>query len=401
MKVTIASGTMLAFPLALFLTASGVAGDTPPDKAAPTSEQQALFDRIKVQEAWEVTKGDPEVLVGVIDNGFDFFHPNLKGQLIPGFYYPGGYHTESYEVIAHGTSIASIIVAKGGLAKMVGLAPRCKALTASTGVIEHHIYKFQKKFFEGHPDASLADLQKEMAKRQDELVKWAREWSDYQYGNAADAIRYLVDHKAKVINISGFLPRKACQSPAAWRKLEEAFAYAAKKSVVIVLAAGNNAAEVGDYPGSPETVIVAGATLLDDTRWEEKKEVEVFKVKVKQGSNFGKRLTVMAPVEKIMVCQPHERRMYEAGDGPLGPMKVPFKGEQELLAKGATSSAAPVVTSLVALVYCVRPELDAKTVVEIVKKGCDDIGEKGYDIYTGHGRVNFGKTIKLARDWGK
>jgi hypothetical protein len=66
---------------------------------------------------------------------------------------------------------------------------------------------------------------------------------------------------------------------------------------------------------------------------------------------------------------------------------------------GATSCAAPVVTSLVALVYSVRPGLRAESVVGIVKQGCDDIGDGGHDIHTGFGRVNFGKTVKLARDW--
>lgn len=59
--------------------------------------KQALFDRINLAEAWEITKGDPKVLVGLIDNGFDFFLPDLKGQLIPGIYYSGGYHADFYE----------------------------------------------------------------------------------------------------------------------------------------------------------------------------------------------------------------------------------------------------------------------------------------------------------------
>jgi hypothetical protein len=78
-----------------------------------------------------------------------------------------------------------------------------------------------------------------------------------------------------------------------------------------------------------------------------------------------------------------------------------FDGIHEVLPTGATSCAAPIVSSLVALIYSMRPELDAKSVVEIVKKGSDDISRKGYNIYTGFGRVNFGKSIELARDWGK
>src|ERR1051326_418285 len=99
-----------------------------------------------------------------------------------------------------------------------------------------------------------------------------------------------------------------CPSAEKWQKLEEAFAYAAEKGVVIVLSAGNNAAQWEDYPGNPETVIVAGAALLNDVRWEQ--DVDFHGTKIKQGSNFGKRLTVMAPVDKLVVCTPHEERFY-------------------------------------------------------------------------------------------
>jgi hypothetical protein len=56
---------------------------------------------------------------------------------------------------------------------------------------------------------------------------------------------------------------------------------------------------------------------------------------------------------------------------------------------------------LVALIYSARPTLDVRSVVKIVQQGCVDIGGKGYNIHTGCGRVDFGKSLKLARDWKK
>lgn len=364
------------------------------------AKQQPLFDRLNVAEAWKHTKGNPQVLVGVIDNGFDFFHPSLAGQLIPGLYYTGGYHTEFYENIAHGTLVSSIIVAKeDSPSGMVGLAPACRILTASQGMIEHTLSKFQTKFFSERPKATAADLQQEMAKQLGMLTKFGQDWVLYQVEGATNAIRYLVDHDVRVINFSGGLQRSFCPSAEKWQKLEDAFAYAAEKGVIIVLAAGNNAAEWEDYPGNQESVIVVGATLLNDNRWEE--EVNFQGTKLKQGSNFGKRLTVMAPVENVVVCTPHEERFYSCKDGPMGATRVPFKGAYEIRPSGATSSAAPIVTSLVALIYSVRPKLDAKTVIRIVEEGCDDIGAKGYDIHTGYGRVNFGKSVQLAQNWSE
>jgi subtilisin family serine protease len=366
-----------------------------PEGTPPADAQRALFERVGLADAWAVTQGDPGVLVGVIDNGFDFFHPDLKGQLVPGYYFPGGYHAEFYENVAHGTLVASLIVARGGKDGAVsGLAPRCRVLTASQGMIEHTMVKLQRQYLREHPRAGLAELQKEFLKHRAELEAFGNAWVRYQVAGAADAVRYLVNGGVRVINISGGLKKSLCRSAEDWKKLEDAFAFASEKEVVIVLAAGNNAARWEDYPGGPESVIVAGATLLDDTRWEA--EVSFQGTKLKQGSNYGKRLTVMAPVEKLLVCTPHDPRVYDTKDGPMGPMKVPFRGARQVLPNGATSSAAPVVTALAALVRSARPDLDAKAVVELIRQGCDDLGEKGYDIHTGYGRVNFAKTLWLA-----
>src|SRR5262245_51607288 len=136
--------TLLTASAALVFPGLARPGDQAEPRSAKTegkagslvTKQQALFERIDVAEAWKVTKGDPKVLVGVIDSGFDFFHPDLKGQLIPGWYYPGGYHAEFYENVAHGTLVSSLVVAKeDNPAGMVGLAPRCRVLTASQGMI--------------------------------------------------------------------------------------------------------------------------------------------------------------------------------------------------------------------------------------------------------------------------
>ena len=109
----------------------------------------------------------------------------------------------------------------------------------------------------------------------------------------------------------------------------------------------------------------------------------------------------MAPVEKLVVCMPHEQRFYSCDDGPMGPAEFPFAGMHDVRRTGATSCAAPIVTSLVALIYSARPTLDARSVVKIVQQGCDDIGVPGYDIHTGYGRANFGRSVKLAIGWGK
>ncbi len=368
------------------------------------SKQQALFNKINVFEAWNTTRGDPNILVGFVDLGFDFFHPDLKSNLVPGFYASGGYHTECFEIVGHGTLVASIIAAKeNNKIGMTGLVPRCRVLTASCGMLENKHGQLLRKFRQDHPEAGPGDKRwaKLMEERRDEIKDFGTKWVNYMTLSNAKAIRYLVDHKVRVINISGYMQRDLCRScPEAWQQLEDAFEYAAKNDVVIVIGAGNDAVRAEGYPGNPNSMIVAGATMLNDTRWEEEFHFKGSS-KIKQGTNFGKRLTAMAPTENIQVCIPHEKRFYINEDGPMGPASTELKFEAmyRVESNGATSSAAPIVTSLVALIYSVRPDLDAKSVVNIIKQGCDDIGYKGYDIYTGYGRVNFGKTIKIAITW--
>ena len=359
--------------------------------------QKRIFDKLQVLDAWKITKGSPEVKIGVLDNGFDFFHPDLYGQLIPGFYAPGAYHTETYENVAHGTLVSSIIVAKGNnKIGMTGLAPNCKVITASYGCIEHAVIKLQKKYFKDYPDSTTAGLQRYMKSHIEELSQWGASWMKYIAESNAAAIIYLVDAGVKVINISSFLSGSSSKSSESWDKLENAFRYAAKKNVLIIIGAGNSAKETEDYPGNKDSMIVVGASTIDDKAWY--KEMDYNGQKIIQGSHFGSRLTVMAPPDSIVICTPSYKRYYNSADGPTGKVVIPYEGDYSILAEGATSSATPMVTALAALIYSIIPDASPAMVRDLIIKGCDDIGEPGFDIHTGYGRINFYKTLKLAKE---
>jgi len=371
-----------------------VAGAGPQDPDSPPPLQKALFEKLKVAEAWKLTKGSPDVLVGVIDNGFDFFHPLLKGRLQPGFYASGGFHTELSGGISHGTAVASLIAALGGPgSEMTGLAPGCRVVTASQGMIEHVLVRMQQEWVKATPGAPIDGFMKKVA-ASEEIKKSGRDWIAYQAAANADAIRYLVDRGVRVINISGLLRKSLFQVPADWDRLEAAFRHAADKGVLVILAAGNNGVESDDYPGREGSVLVVGAARLDDTRWE--METKMMGRTFKQGSNFGKRLGIMAPSDALAVCSPHESRFYKADDGPMGPESGSFTKAVEVMPVGATSCAAPIVTALAALVFSLRPDLDGPAVVDLIKRGCDDLGQPGFDIMTGWGRINYLKTLQLA-----
>ncbi len=70
--------------------------------------------------AWETHTGSKDVVVGVIDTGFDFDHPDLKANIVPGSktFVPGT--TNAWDAHSHGTHVAGTIAANGGIK---GVAP--------------------------------------------------------------------------------------------------------------------------------------------------------------------------------------------------------------------------------------------------------------------------------------
>ncbi len=335
------------------------------------------WEIVGVDSAWSYTRGDTGTLVGVIDMGFDFYHPDLKDVIRPGYFADGVYHTEIYEVVAHGTGMASIIHS---------LAPECPILTASSGVIRHDLLILKKQFEKEHPDSGLMAFQKEIFKHMDELKAFGQRWQEFINRTTSEGIRYLVDNGVRVINLSAL----TTSSP----EMDSAFAYAAEHDVVIVIGAGNSDREYEDYPGDGlKNVIVVGASNLKGERWEMEAQG------IKQGSNYGRRLTVVAPSESLIMAAPHEERFYHADDSPLGQEDVEFDSLREFVPYGATSCATAIVSGLAALIRSLRPDLSAAEVVEIIEKGADDLGDPGYDIYTGYGQVNFARSLEIAKNW--
>ena len=47
------------------------------------SKQRSLFEQLGVLEAWEHTKGSTNIVIGVLDQGFDHYHPDLRANLQP------------------------------------------------------------------------------------------------------------------------------------------------------------------------------------------------------------------------------------------------------------------------------------------------------------------------------
>jgi membrane-anchored mycosin MYCP len=374
-----------------------LAADQPPSNFA--DRQKPYFALLKVEEAWKITRGGADCKIGVIDSGFDFFHPALRANLQPGWFAPGFYHTDFFSMDAHGTEVSSLIAArrKDGEDGMWGMAPDCTIVTASQGMPMHKLIQFQRQFFARNPKATMADFQKEMAAHKTELQAFGDAWLDYVSETTDESLRYLADQGVRVINFSAFLDLSVAKSKPEFKaRLEAAFNYAKQKDVLIVLGAGNNNQRVTEYPGDRTFVLIAGASTLADQRWTMTAKMKG--MEIKQGSCFGPRLSVVAPIENIVVAAPHEEAYYNWKDTPMGEQKADFEGLYSVRPWGATSCAAPQVAALAALVRTIRPDLKAAEVIRLIEEGADAIGSPGFHEETGYGRINYLRTLELARD---
>lgn len=359
------------------------------EKDSIFSKQKKLFEKLEVLKAWEITKGSSSIIIGCIDNGFDFYHPYLRENLIPGCYEDKVYHPMTFQTMAHGTLVASLMIANPvNEIGMYGLAPDCKVLTASIGSMEHYILKKRQEILKNTPQMPLADIMKEMSKDSVMINTFSYQWNEFSGIAVAKGIMYLVKNGVKVINISAEIMVQ--YSKHTQEKINEAIDYARQQDVLLVIAAGNGNKEIPNMLRSYDNVIIVSASTLNDMRWI---------INNVQGSNWGSLLDVCAPVDELLVCQPSDKRFYDANDGPMGAEHIPYEGKiYDVMPYGATSAAVPIVSSLAALIYSIDPEIKASAVKSLIIKGCDDINEEGFDNYTGHGRVNFGKTIDLVLD---
>ena len=264
---------------------------------------------IKAEQAWAVTKGDPKVLVAVVDTGVDYNHPDFGGRVVKGrdFAYNDN---DPMDDDSHGTHCSGSIAAGIGNGGVVGVAP------------EVGIY----------------------------AVKVLDKDGGGTYVMVANGIVNAANSGAPVISMS-------LGGSASSKVLEDAVKYAQGKGALIVAAMGNDASEEPSYPAAIPGVMAVGATNVRDRQ--------------ASFSNFGKHISVSAPGEDILSTTP---------GGKYGS----FSG---------TSMATPHVAGLAGLVKSRFPELAADKLRARIESKSDDLGNRGFDIRFGHGRINAIKAV--------
>lgn len=314
------------------------------------SSSNATVDAdIDTDLAWDITQGDPNLIVAILDSGAKLDHPEFSGRIwINTNENPSGTDTDSNGYVddingwdfanndnnptddhGHGTNVAGITLASGN--NTIGYA----------GV------NWNSKIM---------------------ICKILDSNNSGYYSWMTEAIYYAVDNGASVINMS-------VGGNSASTLLEDAINYAYANNVPVVVSAGNQNSVI-QYPAKYTNAFAIGSTNPDDTR------TVPFFWSPTSGSNYGAELDFVAPGNYIYGLS-HLYNTYYTSYW------------------GGTSQAAPHVTGLISLLLSVDPSLTVDEIRIILEESSEDqVGNAddtlGWDQYYGHGRINAFQALTQA-----
>jgi len=279
--------------------------------------------------AWDITTGDPSVVIAVLDSGTQISHPDLApnvwsnpGETLNGLDDDSNGYVDDVDgwdfvnnnndvegPFFHGTFVAGLIGARtnngtalAGLAGGDGIQPGCSVMALGVG--------------DFGPDGSILD----------------------------DAIIYAADNGASVITLSLSVGQTSA--------IDAAADYARNtRGVFIDCAAGNNGFSVS-YPARNPDINAIASTNDDDN--------------VSGFSNPGPELWVSAPGENVLSLTTGSSTTSSSG----------------------TSFSAPYVAALAGMMKGLIPSLTPADIETILKDYADDVGAPGFDEDTGWGRIN-------------
>ncbi|MBX2976714.1 MAG: S8 family serine peptidase, partial [Ignavibacteriaceae bacterium] len=296
--------------------------------------------KVKAAEAWDISKGDTNIVIGIIDTGVDWDHPDLAANIwinkneipnngidddnngyiddIRGWDFGGLTGTPDNDPMEdrpdHGTHVAGIAsaVTNNGIG-VAGLGYNCKIMPVKVS-------------------------------RDDTRNSSNQPYVLYGY----EGIAYAAENGSHVINCSwgggGY-------SIAGQLMID----YATSLGSIVVAAAGNNGSSEWFYPSAFNNVLSVAASSSSDTK--------------ASFSNFGTFVDVISPGVSIRATWQNDTYTYLNG----------------------TSMAAPLVAGLAGLVKSHFPNLSPNQISERIRVTSDNIDSLNSSIYKtklGKGRIN-------------
>jgi subtilisin family serine protease len=299
-----------------------------------TYEETEGWPSIHAREAWDITTGSSNVVVGIIDSGIDSRIIEFAGRVVPGWNVVDG-NSDTMDLRGHGTSMAGLLGANannpppwrlqlcgyGG----VGVDWRCSLM----------------------PVKAINFGQTMLA------------------SSAAEGIDYAVANGCKVINLSWGLENED-GAITITRSVSNAIA----SRVIVVCSAGDSGNPISQYPAKYDPVIAVGGSSPNG-RWHH--ELWTY-------GSYGPEMELMAPATRLWSLVPDQGSPEHGGESGAG----------------GSSAAAALVSGVCSLLASVRPDITHEQARMLLCAGADDEGQRGFDIETGWGQLNAYDTLLLA-----
>lgn len=312
---------VVAVVLSISACSSTCPEDVSPFSDDPEGVRQWHMPALGVSEAWDVQRGRPEVVVAVVDNGFELDHPDLAGQLwintdessngvdddgngyiddIHGWDFldrdgdpnlPANSDLEPRR-LGHGTAAAGVIAAQtDNEIGVAGCCPGCRLMLLRG-----------RDFQTAHNVMPVL----------------------------AEAIRYAADNGAQVISVSDGVPADDVD-PTVEADVTAAIELARDSGVIVVVSAGNDGSAGLRWPGLLDPVIGVASVNPENipSSW----------------TSYGPEVDVAAPGECIYTTRTGGSYGYFSG----------------------TSASAPIVAGLAALLKSEHPTWSADELVEHIR----------------------------------
>lgn len=301
----------------------------------PNTGNQYFLGKIQAYAAWDISKGDTNVVIGIVDTGTDINHPDLEPNIkynyadpIDGTDNDGDGYTDNYRGwdLGENDNNPSVNASTHG-SHVSGCA--AAATDNNTGVASPG---FKSKFIA----VKISDASGALTE-------------------AYEGITYAADAGCNIINCSwgGGGGGSFGQDVVDYATINQ--------NALVIAAAGNDNNELAFFPASYNYVLSVGSTSNSDAK--------------SSFSNYGMNLDVCAPGSNIYTAMSNDIYGYMSG----------------------TSMASPVASGAAAVVLAQNPTFTALQVGEQLRVTCDNIyslpSNSVYIDKLGKGRINMYRAL--------
>ncbi|MDR2805318.1 MAG: S8 family serine peptidase [Dysgonamonadaceae bacterium] len=306
----------------------------------PNLSSQWHLSKINVYDAWDITMGSPDVIVGILDSGTEWTHSDLG---IGSDTYQNIYLNPGEDIWTNQNNPAT---GNGIDDDNNGFIDDWKGWNFANNSNDSRGTYFHGTFVAGIVGAKtnnsngIAGVAGGNNEEGTKLLSYCVGLNAPVSSVIDDAIIAAVDNGTRIIQFSLTVSQSS--------DIDAAIQYAVNQNVIIVCASGNSYSSSVSYPASNPNVIAVGATNQNNQRAD--------------FSNYGNQLDLVAP--GVDIYSTTLNNTYTTSSG--------------------TSFAAPQVSAIAALVLSVNPYLTGQQVRDIIESTAQKVGSYNYQTTSGY-----------------